>query len=183
MLFKGDFLRIAEIFILTVALSVDSLAAAISYGLAKIQIDISKSLIISFICGGSLAFAAGFAQIIGAYIPETATRIISFAILFATGMIKLVQRSKNSSPEKLSFLKTIVFAASMSVDGLAAGFGTGIAAEENLFVLFAAAVLITFLAVFFGNKAGLKLNKCAPASLQNLGGAAIIVIAVCKLMR
>lgn len=172
----------AEILLLIAALSLDSLCAAISYGIAKIKISLWQAVIISLICSGFLLFSVAFAGTLSSYIPEVLTKIGSFLILFIIGIIKLLEKPKNQQPEKLSVSKTILFAVSMSLDGLAAGFGAGLAAEDNIMVVGVAACLITFITVSLGNLAGLRINKRAPAFTQRLGGVAIILVAVCKLI-
>lgn len=173
---------IAEIILLILALSVDSLAAAISYGIAKIKISLWQSVIISFVCSGFLILSVGFAAALSSYIPKTVTKIGSFLILFVIGAVKLFEKEKSETPKKLSALKTVLFAVSMSLDGLAAGFGAGLAAEDNIAVVGFFSCLITFLTVYIGNALGLKINKNAPAFVQRLGGAAIILVAICKLL-
>ncbi len=172
----------AEILLLISALSVDSLAASISYGIAKIKISLWQAIIISLICSGFLLFSVALAGKLSIYIPKVFTKIGSFLILFVIGAIKLLQKPDNQQPEKLSLAKTFLFAVSMSLDGFAAGFGAGLAAEDNVFAVGAAAGIITFLTVFFGNRVGLKITKNAPEFIQRLGGAAIILVAICKLI-
>ena len=173
---------ILEIIMLVAALSVDSLAAAVSYGLAKIKIGFARSFLISIICSMFLVFSAAFAGVIGAYINESVTKTASFVILLIIGIIKLTEKDKNEFPETLSAAKTVLFAMSMSVDGLAAGFGAGLTAEDNLWAVGAVACIITFLTVFLGNTVGLKVNKKAPAIMQKIGGIVIIVVGICKLI-
>lgn len=172
----------AEILLLIAALSVDSLAAAVSYGLAKIKIGIGQSVLISLICSGFLIFSVAFAGFIGSCIPEFYTKLGSFLILLIIGTVKLFEKGKSERPEKLSVIKTVLFAVSMSLDGLAAGFGAGLAAEDNVAAVGISACLITFITVYFGNIAGIRLNKRSPAFIQKIGGAAIILVAVCKLI-
>lgn len=173
---------IFEVILLVAALSVDSLAASVSYGLAKIRIGFSRSLLISIICSIFLLFSAAFAGVIGGYIPESVTKTASFLILLVIGAVKLAEKGKNEQPENLSGAKTVLFAVSMSADGLAAGFGAGLTAEDNLWAVGMTACLITFATVYFGNLAGLKVNRKAPAVMQKLGGIAIIVVGICKLI-
>ena len=181
MLIKGVIdLIFAEILLLIAALSVDSLGAAISYGIAKIKICLWQAVVISLICSGFLLVSVAFAGT--RKCPKVFTKICSFLILFVIGTVKLLETPKNQQPEKLSVVKTIFFAVSMSLDGLAAGFGAGLAAEDNIAAVGIAACIITFVTVFFGNMAGLKINNGAPAFIQRLGGAAIILVAVCKLI-
>ncbi|MCM1299361.1 MAG: manganese efflux pump [Firmicutes bacterium] len=172
----------AEILLLIAALSVDSLAAAISYGITRIKISLWQTLVISLICSGFLVVSVAFAGTLSIYIPKVFTKLGSFLILFVIGAIKLLQKPENQQPEKLSVIKTVLFAVSMSLDGLAAGFGAGLAAEDNILTVGITACVVTFVTVFFGNRAGLKINKNAPAFVQRIGGAAIISVAICKLI-
>lgn len=172
----------AEILLLILALSVDSLAAAISYGIAKIKISVCQAVFISFVCSGFLLFSVGFAAALSCYIPKILTKIGSFIILFLIGAVKLFQKPKSERPERLSAAKTLLFAVSMSLDGLAAGFGAGLAAEDNIAVVGLFSCFITFLTVYLGNALGLRINKNAPPFIQKVGGAAIILVAVCKLI-
>lgn len=172
----------AEILLLILALSVDSLAAAISYGIAKIKITLWQAVLISLVCSGFLLFSVSFAAAISCYIPKFFTKIGSFLILLIIGAVKLFEKKKSEMPEKLSAAKTVLFAVSMSLDGLAAGFGAGLTAEDNIAVVGFFSCLITFLTVYLGNALGLKINKNAPAFVQKLGGAAIILVAICKLI-
>lgn len=173
---------IAEIILLILALSVDSLAAAISYGIAKIKITAWQALLISLVCSGFLLFSVSFAAAISCLIPKIFTKTGSFLILFVIGVIKFFEKQKSETPEKLSAAKTVLFAVSMSLDGLAAGFGAGLAAEDNIAVVGLLSCLITFFTVYCGNLLGLEINKKAPPFIQKLGGAAIILVAICKLI-
>lgn len=172
----------AEILLLILALSVDSLAAAISYGIAKIKITVWQAAFISLVCSGFLLFSVSFATAISCYIPKIFTKFGSFIILFVIGVVKLFQNPKSERPERLSAAKTVLFAVSMSLDGLAAGFGAGLAAEDNIAAVGVFSCIITFLTVYLGNVLGLRINKNAPPFIQKIGGAAIILVAVCKLI-
>lgn len=173
---------IVEVILLVAALSADSFAASVSYGFSCIRIGFLRSLLISLVCSAFLlasVLAADFAE---DYIPKILTTFGSFGILFVTGLVKLLQKPDNTEPIQLSLPKTLLFAVSMSLDGIAAGFGAGLAAEGGIAVLAAAAPVITFLTVYIGNYVGLRLNRKAPAFLQKIGGAVIILIAISKLI-
>lgn len=173
---------IIEVILLVAALSADSFAASVSYGLSNIRIGFFRSLLISLVCSVFLLASVLLADLAEDYIPAILTTFGSFAILFVTGLVKLLQKPENTEPEQLSFLKTILFAVSMSLDGIAAGFGAGLAAGDGIFALAVSAPIITFLTVYIGNYVGLRLNRKAPALLQKIGGAVIILIAVGKLI-
>ncbi|MCH5200632.1 MAG: manganese efflux pump [Oscillospiraceae bacterium] len=173
---------IIEVILLVAALSADSFAASVSYGLSNIRIGFFRSLLISLVCSAFLLVSVLLADLAEDYIPAILTTFGSFAILFVTGLVKLLQKPENTEPEQLSFLKTILFAVSMSLDGIAAGFGAGLAAGDGILALAVSAPIITFLTVYIGNYVGLRLNRKAPALLQKIGGAVIILIAVGKLI-
>lgn len=173
---------LVEVILLTAALSADSFAASVSYGLSNMKIGILRSLLISLVCSAFLLASVLLADLAEGCIPEILTTLGSFAILFITGLVKLLQKPGNTEPEQLSFSKTILFAVSMSLDGIAAGFGAGLAAGSAIAALAVTAPVITFLTVYIGNYAGLRLNRKAPAFLQKIGGAVIILIAISKLI-
>ena len=173
---------LVEVILLVTALSADSFAASVSYGLSNIRIGFLRSLLISLVCSIFLLASVILADFAEDYIPTILTTIGSFGILFVTGLIKLLQKPESTEPEQLSFSKTILFAVSMSLDGIAAGFGTGLAAEDSVIILAISAPIITFLTVYIGNITGLKLNRHAPTFLQKAGGAVIMLIAVSKLI-
>lgn len=173
---------IIEVILLVAALSADSFAASVSYGLSCIKIGFLRSLLISLVCSIFLIASVLLADFAEDYIPKALTTLGSFGILFVTGLIKLLQKPDNTEPIQLSLPKTLLFAVSMSLDGIAAGFGAGLAAGDGIFALSIAAPAITFLTVYIGNIAGLRLNRKAPTFLQKIGGAVIILIAIGKLI-
>ena len=172
---------LVEVILLVAALSADSFAAAVSYGLSSIRIGFLRSLLISLVCSAFLLASVLLADFAEDYIPTIFTTIGSFAILFVTGLVKLLQKPENTEPELLSLPKTLLFSVSMSLDGIAAGFGAGLAAGGGILALSVTAPVITFLTVYIGNFAGLRLNRKAPTFLQKIGGAVIILIAISKL--
>lgn len=174
---------LVEVILLVAALSADSFAASVSYGMSNIKIGFFRSVLISLVCSAFLLLSVLLADLAEDYIPAILTTLGSFGILFVTGLIKLLQKPENTEPEQLSFLKTVLFAVSMSLDGIAAGFGAGLAAGGGIAALSVTAPVITFLTVYIGNYAGLRLNRKAPAFLQKIGGAVIILIAVSKLIQ
>ena len=173
---------VVEVIFLVAALSADSFAASVSYGLSCIKIGFFRTLLISLVCSAFLFASVLLADYAEDYIPTVLTTFGSFGILFVTGLIKLLQKPDNTEPVQLSFPKTLLFATSMSLDGIAAGFGAGLASDDAVLALAISAPIITFLTVYIGNYAGLRLNRKAPLFLQKIGGAVIILIAVGKLI-
>lgn len=171
-----------EILLLIAALSLDSLAASVSFGLSKIKINLFQSVIISLICSIFLSVSLALSGAISGLLPVKFTKIGSFLILLIIGILKLFEKSGGTTPKKLSAAETLMFAVSMSLDGLAAGFGAGLAAEDNILTVGISSCIITFLTVYIGNLAGLKVTKQAPPIIQKIGSIVIIAVAVCKLI-
>lgn len=171
-----------EILLLIAALSLDSLAASVSFGLSKIKINLTQSVIISLVCSVFLSVSLALSGAISGLLPVSVTKTGSFLILLIIGIIKLFEKSSDAAPKKLSVAETLIFAVSMSLDGLAAGFGAGLAAEDNIITVGITSCIITFLTVYGGNQAGLRVNRQAPTAIQKIGGMVIIAVAVCKLI-
>lgn len=171
-----------EILLLIAALSLDSLAASLSFGLSKIKISVFQAIIISLVCSAFLFASLAISGVISELLPIGVTKTSSFLILLVIGILKLFEKNTDTQPKKLSTAETLLFAVSMSFDGLAAGFGAGLAAEDNILTVGIASCIITFLTVYIGNRLGLRFNRQAPAAIQKFGGIVIIAVAVCKLI-
>lgn len=171
-----------EILLLIAALSLDSLAASVSFGISKIKISIIQSIIISLVCSVFLSASAAFSGAISGMLPVEATKTGSFLILLVIGILKLFENNSDTAPKQLSAAETLLFAVSMSLDGLAAGFGAGLAAEDNILTVGITSCIVTFMTVYIGNRAGLRINRRTPAAVQKIGGIVIIAVAVCKLI-
>lgn len=171
-----------EILLLIAALSLDSLAASVSFGFSKIKISIFQSIIISFVCSIFLSVSLALSGTISGLLPIGVTKTGSFLILLVIGILKLFENNTDTTPKQLSVVETLLFAVSMSLDGLAAGFGAGLVAEDNILTVGITSCVVTFLTVYIGNRAGMRINRQAPAVIQKIGGIVIIAVAVCKLI-
>ena len=171
-----------EAFLLTVALSVDSLATAVSYGINKSKITVKTAAIISVVCTLLLAVGITAGGVLNRFIPLSATEIISCAVLVILGLFKLLFTHKEEEINELSLKETLVLAFGMSIDGAAAGIGTGVAEPSRLFALTVCSLPITFASLFIGNRLGLRLGKKLPPIFGRLGGAALIFIGFSKLI-
>lgn len=180
---QGVFILIfIEILLLTAALSLDSLAASVSFGLSKIKINLFQTAVISLICSIFLSVSLALSGAISEHLPIGVTKTGSFLILLTIGFLKLIEKAKDAPPKKMTAAETLMFAVSMSLDGLAAGFGAGLTAEDNIVTVCVTSCIITFITVCIGNLAGLKVTRQAPPIIQKIGGIAIIAVAVCKLI-
>ena len=100
-MFSG-FVGMIESVMLVIALSIDAFVASFAYGAGKIKVPI----MCTFILGVSLFLG----KIIRPFIPDRATNIICFVIIFSIGVIKLFDsrlkayiKKNNSEHKKLSF--------------------------------------------------------------------------------
>lgn len=101
---------IIESLLFVIALSVDAFVACFAYGTNRIKIPIRSIVIIGFLCSAILAISLFAGNLVRQSIPETATSIICFLILFILGIIKLfdssikaVIRKRKSIDKKMSF--------------------------------------------------------------------------------
>lgn len=164
------------------ALCADSLSSAVGYGLARARISALMSAAISAVCTLTLVVSLLIGDLVGAYIPEIITRIACCAILCLLGVVKLFGREKVSVYRPLSLVKAMLLALSMSLDGVAAGFGAGLAEDGTLVSVSVITLLFTFSAVFWGNKLGLRLSRSLPVSFARIGGLVLIVLGISKLL-
>jgi putative sporulation protein YtaF len=89
-----------EIFLLVIALSIDSFVASFAYGANKIKIPILSVAVINIICTLVLGISLFLGSAIGSYIPASLTKIICFSILFLIGLIKLFDSTSKSFIKK-----------------------------------------------------------------------------------
>ena len=88
--------------VVAMTLSLDALAVSFAYGCKKIKIPWVSALIINFICTGVLGIAFLFGSVIYPFIPTWVATMISFAILFAIGLVKLLDSITKSLIRKYS---------------------------------------------------------------------------------
>ena len=79
-----------EAALLVGALSLDSFAAAFSYGVNKIKIPILSAIVITLVCSGVLAIALYLGHAFSHLIPEGVALGICVAVLFTLGLVKLL---------------------------------------------------------------------------------------------
>ncbi|MBO8462546.1 MAG: manganese efflux pump [Firmicutes bacterium] len=79
---------LTEIFIFTLALSIDSFGASFAYGASNIKIPLTSICTISGICSGILCVSLLAGGSIFQQIPPSASETISFILLFLIGLIK-----------------------------------------------------------------------------------------------
>ena len=74
-----------EIFLLVLAVSIDSFITSFSYGISKIKIPIKSALLISAVGSGLLGVSMLLADFIASFIPAFTGKLISASLLFLIG--------------------------------------------------------------------------------------------------
>ncbi|MCL2372420.1 MAG: sporulation membrane protein YtaF [Defluviitaleaceae bacterium] len=81
---------ILESAIIASSLSVDALTAGFAYGSKKIRIPMYSVWVINLICCGVIGLAMLGGRLVSEWLPEGAAVWIAFAVLFAIGLVKLL---------------------------------------------------------------------------------------------
>lgn len=113
-----------EVLLLVSALSLDAFVASIAYGTNKIIIPFSSLFVINSVCSTFLAISLLLGSILKKFIPDRATLIISFVILFLLGiyylfesLIKTYLRKHTNSNKKVTVkLSDIQFVLDIYLD-------------------------------------------------------------------
>lgn len=79
-----------DIFILVLALSMDTFVASIAYGADRLHISLSKVIAINGICSSCLGAALILGSLLNGMIPENFAKSTAFFCLFFLGIIKLM---------------------------------------------------------------------------------------------
>lgn len=135
-----------EIFLLVLAVSIDSFMTSFSYGISKIKIPVKSALLISAVGSGLLGISMLFADFIASFIPVFSGKLISASLLFLIGgmsffseLIKNILR-KNEGIKELRFKYSgIGFVLSLYLEETSADIdnSNSISAKEALFLALA----------------------------------------------
>ena len=190
---------------LVCALSLDAFVASFAFGTQKIKIPFFSVLLINTICACFLGISVFVGSMVRPYITESFASFISFAILTCIGISKLFDSLIKNKIKKHKMRKTeidskelnfnfilsvyagtisakeaVLLAVALSLDGLAAGVGTGIT-EVNYVQLMLFSLISDMLAVMFGSKTGKKFAGRFNLDLSWVGGVLLLVLAFTKL--
>lgn len=176
-----------ELLLLVTALSVDTFAAAFSYGVSKIRIPPFSLLIVSAISSLvlMLSMLAGLAA--SCFLPIGLAKELSFLVLFVIGLVKLFDRSRHQEAEEanknqddlLSSMEALVLGAVLSVDCAVAGLGAGTAAEQ-IPAAFFLSLLISMLTIAAGSSLGRLISARSRSNLCWVSGVLLILLAFMK---
>lgn len=171
--------ELTELFLLALALSADSFAVALSYGVNKTRLSKLTILMMSGFCGLMLALSTQLGRLAGGFMSDRTLGMIAFAVLLVMGLAKLLQRKKALGVKTLSFWESLVMGFTMSVDSLFAGLGSG---GVPVGAAAAAAILATLVTAEVGNRLGFFFAKSVKLDISKLGGIILIILAFTKLV-
>lgn len=173
---------IAEALLMSLALSADSFAVALSYGINKIRISKLSIIIISAICTFMFAGAAVAANLTSQILPQDLTKYISFGILFILGIVKLFQNSGKQGFKTLTLKESVLLGFSMALDGLAAGVGAGTGTKpDGIILTLGILFILSLITTELGNKLGFILSNKLKLNISKLGAVMLIILAFLKL--
>lgn len=191
-------------------MSLDIFAASFVYGADKIKIPQRSALAISIVCSLTLFLALFAGSAISGILPGRTGAYVGFSVLFILGILKLfdflikswikpckkefhflsfhfflqvVCDSKEADKDKsknLSIGEACLLALSLNIDEMAAGVGAGFSGSSKILV-FALSLLFSYISVYIGEYAGIKLSKKTDLNLSWLGGVILIILAFFKL--
>lgn len=194
MSFLPFFLTLVEALFVAAALSLDAFAVSFSYGMDKIKLPAASFLLIDLVCSLSVGSTLLAGSLLKNRIPIRLAGIICFFILFFLGLFKLydsifrfvqnhytdakyvdTDHSKTISPKE-----AVLLAVTLSLDGVAAGFGSALGNINGIAVflcsLFTEGAAL-FLGLYLGNRAA---GKCS-CNISFLGGLILLALAFFKL--
>jgi len=173
-------------FILSLSCSVDAFGTSFAFGTQRVKITHLQNIILSVVASVSLTFAVLFGGFINEFLPVYVTVAASFFILFALGLYKIassfIQNSTDVKPARpLSLIETVILAVTLSLDGMAAGFGAALI-RANPVIILITSFAIGFAAILAGSILGRRVVRKTNMNLAWLSGVLLIAIAFMNLV-
>lgn len=178
------------IFLLAIALAMDSFAVSLSLGLAGSAKTTFEKLTVGFSFGLVEGFVFGVGIFLVSILPPTEGRlraVLSFGILLFLG-IKMIREGLDSGDgdlfSSLGIKKTVFFAFATSLDAFAAGLSFGLLMQSSAVNLQAsisiaiAAISFALIGVFFGS----RLANIIGAKANFFGGGVLIFLGILALI-
>lgn len=88
---------VLEAVILASSLSLDAFLASFAYGSNKIKLPLVSVMVIDFVCGGFLGFSMLLGNFVRPFLPSGISSLACFIILFAIGLVKLLDNITKSA--------------------------------------------------------------------------------------
>ena len=192
-------ISIYSFFLLNIALSTDIFLAGLSYSIGHVRIPPLSAFLISLISGAMLTISLLAGNILSAFFPETAVKILSFLVLlflafyklydtlsfspaqtrdFTTGSIS--EKVNQHDVQLLSAKEACLLSFFLSVDNISAGLGIGTPALHPVSILFLA-VVIHYLVFLLGILSGKLLPVKNSNYLSRLSAGLLFLLAILRL--
>jgi len=173
--------------LLAAVISIDTLVLAFAYGAAQVKVRLSRIIIINLISTTLFGLSLLLGLHVGSYISPEVTKWVSFGILAAVGICKLVggllRKRGGHSLREIRLGEAIALGAVLSIDGDAVGLGVSL--YNTSLASCIAAISFTFAISFAFMVSGLalggKIIRKKRSDLSWLSGTALIVLGVLRL--
>lgn len=200
-----------QVFFLAAAVSFDSLAIGISYGMAQVKIPIRARALLSLISGAVFASAMLLGEMLRQWLPASAGNLLGGLLLIVLGAYTLWRanspteksqiinvripglgliiqvfreplRADLNNDQRLSLEESVLLGITLAFDSLAAGIGAAIL-ELPLLGTSTAVALVSFLLVSLGLSRGSKIahSQVHDSKLHSIPGFLIMFIGLLKL--
>lgn len=160
------------ILVLTIALSLDTFTAGLSYSAGKVQIPLRSMIMIALVSGLTFTFSLIAGNLILFLLPHSVTRLFSFLVLFSLAIYKLYdalpvhnktssgftttgisQKVNKKEVHILSTGEAALLSLALSVDSISAGLSTGLKAPHPA-VVFCITAIVHLISIACGYEAG-----------------------------
>jgi putative sporulation protein YtaF len=199
--FRCDFL-LFKIVLLTLAVTLDGLAAAVSMGCGGILIPKRSAAVLSLIGAAFLGASTVFGRVLLGIIPESVCNIICAALMTLLGLYEIFKsrlkqrfepKMKENDPNVIfldesksdtdhnniiSVKESLALSIALSADSLVTGTVSAGAGGMSLPILLLSVFSAGFVFIFFGNALALRLRKILCFDLSKICGAFLILLGI-----
>lgn len=178
-------MRLDQLFLVALGLSMDAFAVAVCKGLALRQWQIKNALIVALFFGGFQAFMPIAGYFLGTQFKgqiSSFSHIVAFILLAMIGISMLkesFEKNKCVSPS-IELKAMIVLATATSIDALVAGVSLAFL-SVNIWAAVLSIGIITFIMSFFGVKIG-NVFGCKYKSISERAGGIILIFMGIKIL-
>ena len=172
------------IIILVLAVSLDTLSFGLAQGFSKNKIPFSYAFCMTIFSTMLFAIPLYISSLIIEYLDEDLFRVINAVVLLLLGIYYLINSisinkhtHKNNNP--LSFFRCMLSVFPISLDAIFTAFLSGYKLNFVIFGIFFY-FIITFVAIFVGNRLTLKISKHSAINLDWLSGLLFVLLGIFK---
>lgn len=186
-----SFFTVLNALLLAVAVSIDLMICGIAYGINKTETSFGKVTIVNLVNSALFGLSLFFGYIIGQYIPEIVTKLLSVMILCGLGIFKILQNilgkykdSGSTAKNTFNFREAFILGLGVAIDAMAAGFGAGVNSGNSLMfclVVFGISLVTDIILFYLGKFIGSKISKQGSIDYHWFGGIILIGLGTSKL--